>query len=58
VAHDLGSGVHAPRVRENFMSGVRTGVNGTPTFFVNEVRHDGPHDVDSLLGAIMLAARA
>ena len=25
-------------------SGARSGVNGTPTFFVNGIRHDGPHD--------------
>jgi protein-disulfide isomerase len=28
-------------VREDFVSGVRGGVNGTPTFFINGVRHDG-----------------
>lgn len=27
--------VHAARVREDFMGGVRSGVNGTPTFFIN-----------------------
>jgi protein-disulfide isomerase len=26
---------YAARVREDFMSGVRSGVNGTPTFFIN-----------------------
>ena len=49
---ELRGHVHAPRVRDDFMSGVRSGVNGTPTFFVNGVRHDGPHDLASLLGAI------
>lgn len=34
--------VHHQRVREDFMSGVRNGVNGTPTFFINGVRYDGP----------------
>ena len=28
-------------VRQDFSSGVRGGVNGTPTFFVNGVRFDG-----------------
>jgi len=45
------------RVREDFMSGVRSGVNGTPTFFVNGVRHDGPWDADSLIEALMARAR-
>ena len=43
---------HAARVREDFRSGVRSGVNGTPTFFINGVRHDGPFDLRSLLAAI------
>ena len=29
---ELADHVHAERVREDFMSGVRSGVNGTPTF--------------------------
>jgi protein-disulfide isomerase len=40
------------RVHEDFMSGVRSGVNGTPTFFINGVRYDGPVDMSSLLGAV------
>jgi protein-disulfide isomerase len=53
VAHTF-----APRVREQFMSGVRSGVNGTPTFFINGVRHDGPWDEPHLLEALQLAAFA
>jgi protein-disulfide isomerase len=34
------------------MSGVRSGVNGTPTFFINGVRHNGGWDADSLLVAL------
>jgi protein-disulfide isomerase len=40
------------RVRRDFLSGVRSGVNGTPTFFINEVRHNGGWDVPSLVDAI------
>jgi protein-disulfide isomerase len=49
---ELSEHVHAPRVREDFMSGVRSGVNGTPTFFINDVRHDDGYDVDTLLAAL------
>ena len=49
---ELADHVHAPRVQEDFMSGVRSGVNGTPTFYVDGVRHDGPYDLETLLGAL------
>jgi protein-disulfide isomerase len=35
---------YAKRVRADFMGGVRSGVNGTPTFFWNEARFDGTED--------------
>jgi protein-disulfide isomerase len=53
---DLAEHVHAARVREDFMSGVRSGVNGTPTFYINGVRHDDSYDVDTLLAALERAA--
>jgi protein-disulfide isomerase len=46
------TGVHAARVREDFRSGARAGVNGTPTFFINGVRYDGPANVEGLLIAL------
>jgi protein-disulfide isomerase len=52
---DLTQQTYAPRIREDFLSGVRSGVNGTPTFFVNEVRHNGGYDPESLLAAIRAA---
>ncbi len=42
----------AARVREDFLSGVRSGVNGTPTFFINGVRHDDSFDLETLLNAM------
>jgi protein-disulfide isomerase len=53
---ELRDEIYRERVREDFMSGVRSGVNGTPTFFINGVRHDGPWEIDSLLYAIEHAA--
>jgi protein-disulfide isomerase len=54
-AAELESHVHAPRVREDFMSGVRSGVNGTPTFFVDGVRYNGSYDLPDLLDALRAA---
>jgi protein-disulfide isomerase len=52
-AADLTSRRFAKRVREDFLSGVRSGVNGTPTFFINGVRHDA--GLDALRQAVDLA---
>ncbi|MDX6449312.1 MAG: hypothetical protein QOG29_172, partial [Gaiellaceae bacterium] len=49
---DLTQQTYAERVRQDFLSGVRSGVNGTPTFFVNGIRHNGGYDPESLLAAI------
>jgi protein-disulfide isomerase len=49
---DVAEHVHAPRVREDFMSGVRSGVNGTPTFYINGVRHDDSYELETLLTAL------
>lgn len=43
---------YAERVREDFIGGVRSGVNGTPTFFINGQRHDGPFEFEDLVAAI------
>jgi formate-nitrite transporter family protein len=51
-ARELDLGTYEPRMREDFLSGVRSGVNGTPTFYINGVRHDGPPDAASLIRAI------
>ena len=47
---------YADRVHEDFMSGVRSGVNGTPTFFINGVRYNGSYDLESLMAALIDAA--
>ena len=48
----LEAGTYRPRVRADFSSGVRSGVNGTPTFFLNGQRHDGSFDYDTLADAV------
>jgi protein-disulfide isomerase len=42
----------ARRIERDLESGERSGVEGTPTFYVNGVRHAGLYDVDSLRSAI------
>ena len=42
----------AAKVKSDFTGGVRSGVNGTPTFFINGERHDGPFEYEDLVGAI------
>jgi NhaA family Na+:H+ antiporter len=49
---ELEEKVYSERVREDFHSGVRSGVNGTPSFFINGVRYDGAWDLESLIDAI------
>jgi protein-disulfide isomerase len=49
---ELFNGIHRPRVRQDFIDGVRSGVNGTPSFFINGERHDGPWDLYSLSAAV------
>lgn len=46
---DLINGVYEDRVQEDIDSGIRSGVNGTPTFFLNGERYDGPWDLESLI---------
>lgn len=41
VARELKEGTYAKRVRDDFRSGVRSGVNGTPSFFINGERYEG-----------------
>jgi protein-disulfide isomerase len=41
VARELAMGAWTKKVRDDFRGGVRSGVNGTPTFFINGVRYDG-----------------
>jgi protein-disulfide isomerase len=43
---------YAAHVKSDFTGGVRSGVNGTPAFFINGERHDLPFDYEDLLGEI------
>ena len=54
-AHDFASPEVAAKIRADFLSGARSGVNGTPTFFVNGERYDGswaPQDFVAALSSL------
>ena len=57
-ARELVAHTHLDKVQADFDSGVRSGVPGTPTFFVNGVRLDAGWDAPTLLAAIRAAGRA
>lgn len=40
------------RVKEDFLGGVRSGVNGTPTFFINGRRYEGAPEFEEMVAAI------
>jgi len=49
---DLQGAAAARRIRDDFAGGLRSGVKGTPTFFINGCRYDGTVDAESLVTAI------
>ena len=55
VRRELEAGSHLDRIQSDIQSGVRSGVNGTPTFFVNGQRLDGPWGYPDLMAAIEMA---
>ena len=48
----LQAGSYRERVRSDFSGGIRSGVNGTPTFYVNGMRHDASFDFETLSAAL------
>jgi protein-disulfide isomerase len=52
VKGELATGIYAPHVQEDFVSGIKSGVNGTPTFFIDGVRYDGAWGGDGLIAEL------
>lgn len=48
----LESEKYQDKIKKDFMGGVRSGVNGTPTFYINGNRHDGSFEYEDLVLAI------
>jgi protein-disulfide isomerase len=56
--HSITGRIFAPRVREDLLSGIESGVKGTPTYFINGVKHNRSNEFDVLQEAINLAWRS
>jgi Na+/H+ antiporter NhaA len=52
---DLMRHVHAGRIAQDVESADLSGVSGTPTFFINDQRHYGAYDVETLKAAVKTA---
>ncbi len=50
--YDLRTHRFVDKIRADLRSGAISGVNGTPTFFINGYRHDGGYDFESLWTAV------
>jgi protein-disulfide isomerase len=48
----LDNHAYLEKVRADFSGGVRSGVNGTPTFFINGNRHEGSWEYEDLVAVI------
>jgi protein-disulfide isomerase len=53
-AEDLRTSAHAGRVRDDAADAEASGVRGTPTFFIGDRHHTGPHDAATLIQALRL----
>lgn len=49
---DFSSDQVAAKIQEDFSGGIHSGVNGTPTFYIDGARHDGSFDYEELLAAL------
>lgn len=49
---DIAKHAYQKRIKDDFMGGVKSGVNGTPTFYVNGTRHDGDAVAKALVEAL------
>jgi len=55
VERELEREVYRARVRDDIESGLRSGVSGTPMFFINGRRHEEPGDARTLRAALLRA---
>jgi protein-disulfide isomerase len=52
LEREIAQHMYQKRIKDDFMGGVRSGVNGTPTFYVNGIRHDEDAVAKALIEAL------
>ena len=52
VERDFATHAHVGRIEEAVRSGEQSGVEGTPTLFVNDRRHEGGYDAETLVAVL------
>jgi protein-disulfide isomerase len=57
-AQAVGEGRVTKRIEEDYASGVESGVDGTPSFFIDGTRYEGEDDYNSLRAALLDVAEA
>jgi protein-disulfide isomerase len=57
IDREVNEHLYLDRIQRDFAGGIRSGVNGTPTFYINEARHDGGYTLEELMEAVDAASR-
>ena len=55
LEREVASGAHLARIEEDVVSGERSGVEGTPSLFVNGLRHEDGYDAETLRATLLAA---
>jgi protein-disulfide isomerase len=58
LEREVAGHVYLTRIDEDYRSGIRSGVNGTPTFFINGFRYDGYPEFEPIVAALEAAGPA
>jgi protein-disulfide isomerase len=53
---DVNDGAFTAKIKHDFQTGLMSGVNGTPSLFINGERYDGAFDTESLLEVMQTVA--
>jgi protein-disulfide isomerase len=53
---DVNAGAFVAKIEHDFQTGLMSGVNGTPSLFINGERYDGGYDAESLLKVLQAVA--